>query len=295
MPHLLIIGATGVLGSAAAKHFLEKGFRVSAFVRNKDKAAGLERSGARLVIGDLSNPSTFENIFNTVDVVLTAAHAMLGKGKNRSGNVDGRGHQLLIEGAKKAGVKQFIYSSVHGVSPDSPIDFFRTKYQVEQQLIHSGLTYTILRLPAFMEWHAYLLLGKKMVEKGKTTILGKGENTMNFIAIQDVVAALDKIVLNEKYFNSMVPLLGPQNFSRNEVAALFAKALNKPARINHVPVGMVKMMGHLFRPFHEGLARIMKFSALDINAPEVDQQLTISQFGLKPFTLEEFIHSIVHK
>lgn len=295
MPHLLIIGATGELGSAAARHFLKKGFTVSAFVRNKNKATELERLGARLLIGDLTDLPEPGTLFSDVDVVLTAAHALLGKGKNRSGNVDGRGHQLLIQGAKKAGVKQFIYSSAQGVSPDSPVDFFRTKYQVEQHLIHSGLSYTILRLPAFMEWHAYLLLGKQMIEKGKTTILGKGENTVNFIAIRDVVAALDQIILNEKYYNRLIPLQGPQNFSRNEVAALFAKALNRAPRIRHVPVGMVKMMGLLFRPFHEGLARIMKLSALDVNAPEVDQQLTISQFGLKPFTMEEFIQSVVNK
>lgn len=295
MPHLLVIGATGVLGHAASKFFLEKGFSVTAFVRDKGKAMDLESSGARILVGDLTDPATMENIFNGVDVVLTAAHGMLGRGKNRSGNVDDTGHRLLMEGAKKAGVKQFIYTSTHGVSADHPIDFYRTKYHIEQALASSGMTFTVLRLPAFMEWHAYLLLGKNIIDKGKTTILGDGKDTLNFIAVKDAIAALDKIILNEKYFNRVVPLIGPQNYSRNEVAALFDKALNKTSTISHVPAGALKVIAVLLSPFHEGLARIMQFSAIKGSAEPVNEQLTVAQFGLRPVTLEEFIQSVVIK
>ena len=77
----------------------------------------------------------------------------------------------LIEEAQKSGVKHFIYTSVYTASADHPVDFFRTKYFIEQFLIKSGLNYTILQLPAFMEWHVYNLLGKNIVQKGKTTFI----------------------------------------------------------------------------------------------------------------------------
>lgn len=295
MPHLLVIGASGVLGSAASRHFLEKGFIVSAFVRDKRKAAALESAGARVLVGDLTDPGSLNGIFEDVDVVLTAAHGMLGRGNNRSKNVDETGHRLLIEGAKQAGVKQFIYTSTPGVSADHPIDFYRTKYSIEQSLASSGMKYTVLRLPAFMEWHAYLLLGKNIVENGKTTILGSGEDTLNFIAIKDVVGALDAIMLNEKYYNTVVPVMGPQNFSRNEVAALFDKRLGKKSKITHVPIGVLKVLAVVFKPFHEGLARIMQFSTIPGSAEQVREQETVAQFGLKPVTMDEFIQTVVGK
>ena len=62
-------------------------------------------------------------------------------------------------------MQHFIYTSVHGVSAIHPIDFLRNKFSVEQYLIKSGLNYTILRLPAFMEWHVHNLLGKSIVKK----------------------------------------------------------------------------------------------------------------------------------
>ncbi len=295
MPHLLVIGATGVLGSAASKHFLGKGYVVSAFVRTKEKAAELERAGARIRVGDLTDPGSLNDIFEGVDVVLAAAHGMLGRGKNRSMHVDDTGHRLVIERAKKAGVKQFIYTSTPGVAADHPIDFYRTKYHIEQSLASSGMKYTVLRLPAFMEWHAYLLLGKNIVEKGKTTILGSGKDALNFIAVKDVVGALDAVVLNENYYNTTIPVMGPQNFSRNEVVALFDKRLGRKSKVTHVPVGMLRVLSVMFKPFHEGVARIMKFSAIESHPEPVNEQQTVLQFGLKPVTMEEFIQAVVSK
>lgn len=296
MPHLLIIGGTGVLGSAAAAHFLEKGFQVTVFVRNKSKAMGLEKSGALLITGDLTDPATISGIFNGVDLVLTAAHGMLGKGKNKSARVDKAGHLYLIDEAKKAGIRHFIYTSAFSASPDHPVDFFRTKYAVEQYLINSGLSYTILRLPAFMEWHVYNLLGKNIVEKGKTTILGSGKNPANFIAVKDVIAAIGNVALNQTYYNKIITLSGPQNISRNEIAEFFGKALGKKPKIGHAPIGILKIFSVLFQPFHPGIARIMKLS---IHTEKSDETMntrdSIVQFGLTPTTIESFIESVVKK
>ncbi len=296
MPHLLIIGASGVLGIAASRFFLEKGYRVTAFVRDSKKIQGLEAKGASIIVGDLTNPQTLNGIFKEVDIVLTSAHGMMGKGKNKSLSVDEAGHKRLIDEAKKAGVKHFIYTSVNTASPEHPIDFFRTKYVMEQYLIKSGLCYTILKMPAFMEWHVYNLLGKNILEKGKTTILGSGNNPTNFIAVKDVVSAIDKIALNENYFNKIVSVGGPQNISRNEIAELFGKALKIKPQVGHVPIGVLKLLSGLFQPFHPGIARIMKLSiTTDTSNETMEDKYTIAQFGLKPTTIEEFIQAVIEK
>lgn len=296
MPRLLIIGGTGVLGTAAAIHFLEKGFHVTAFVRDKSKAYELETKGVAVIAGDLTDATTLIGIFKGIDIVLTAAHGMLGKGKNKSNNVDETGHKLLVDEAKKAGVSQFIYTSISTASLNHPVDFFRTKYIIEQYLISSGLNYTILRLPAFMEWHVYNLLGKNIVEKGKTTILGAGKNLTNFIAIKDVVAAIDTIALNQNYYAKTIPVAGPQNTSRNEIARLFGKALNIEPKLKHVPIAIVNAFSILLKPFHPGIARIMKLSIYTERSDEtMKSKDSIAQFGLTPTTIEDFIQAVVEE
>jgi NADP-dependent 3-hydroxy acid dehydrogenase YdfG len=56
MNRLVIVGATGVLGSAATKYFLQKNFSVKAFVRNIDKAAALEKQAQIFLLEILPMP-----------------------------------------------------------------------------------------------------------------------------------------------------------------------------------------------------------------------------------------------
>ena len=290
MNRILIVGATGVLGSEAAKHFLKKGFQVKCFVRNKEKAAELASAGGILVVGDLTNEASIVNACKDVDVVIAAAHGMLGKGKNKSENVDDAGHKALVKAAVEANVQHFIYTSVSGLAVDHPIDFLRTKYAIEQLLVSSGLNYTILRLPAFMEWHAHRLLGKSIMDKGKVTILGSGENPTNFIAVDDIVQALNIIVGNQAYFNKTINVAGPENISKNEVANIYGRLSNKTPKVSHVPVGVLKVMSAIINPFHPGIGRIMKFSAYTDKADAtMNVNDSVQQFGLRPTTMEEFI------
>ena len=290
MTRLLIVGATGVLGSAVAKHFITKGLHVKCFVRNKEKAAELAEAGGELVVGDLTNEASIINACKNVDVVIASAHGMLGKGKNKSENVDDAGHKNLVDAAAKANVQQFIYASINGLYANHPIDFFRTKYAVEQHLINSKLNYTILRLPAFMEWHAHKLLGKSIIDKGKVTILGKGENPTNFIAVDDIVQALNIMVGNPAYYNKIISLAGPENISRNQVASIYGRLSNKTPKVSHVPVGALNVLAAIINPFHPGVARIMKFSAYTDNADAtMNVNDSVKQFGLRPTTIEEFI------
>ena len=222
MNRVLIIGATGALGPERLNNS-SIDFTVKCFVRNKQKASELEMAGAELIIGDLSNTAALKDICKNTDIVVTAADAMIGKGRNSSMKIDNKAHKTLIDDAVNAKVSHFIYTSIYGASPNHPIDFYRNKFSVEEYLIKSGLHYTIVRLPAFMEWHVYNFLGKPMLEKNKVVILGKGENPTNFIAIEDVVSALNIFAGNSKYFNTIINLAGPENVTRNAIAAAYAK------------------------------------------------------------------------
>ena len=290
MKNLLVIGASGVLGHAAAKHFLGKGYNVTAFARDPGKVDDLRLQGASIIRGDINDPSSFNNIFQGIDIVLTAVHGMIGRGKNSSENVDERGHKNLIDAAARSGVKHFIYTSIVGASADNVLDFSRTKYAVEKYLESSGMNYTILRPTAFMEWHAYRLLGKSIIDKGSATILGKGNDAMNFIAVQDIVGAIDCIISSDQYINSIVPLAGPDNLTRNQVAEMFGRATGKPFKVRHMPIGVVKFMSNIFQPIHPGIARIMRLTVLsegvDQSAPASE---SVTKFGLQPTTMKMFI------
>jgi uncharacterized protein YbjT (DUF2867 family) len=183
---ILVVGGTGFLGRETVKLLLEKGEAVRVLARTPAKADDLKQAGAEVMQGDLIDAASLLKACQGADQVFATAHSLLGKGKYTSKAVDDAGHRALIDAAKRAGVGHFVYTSGSGPSPTHPIDFFRTKYKIEEYLKASGLSYTILRPPAFMEWHAHIFNGKGILEKGKTTLLGKGTKPRNFMAVRDV-------------------------------------------------------------------------------------------------------------
>ena len=292
---ILVVGASGFLGREATKLLLDEGQQVRAMTRTPATVEDLKKLGAEVIQGDLIDPSSLKRACKGVDRVLAAAHSLFGKGKYKSEAVDDRGHRALIEAAKAAGVAHFVYTSMFGVTPDHPIDFCRTKGRIEEYLKASGLSYTILRPSAFMEWHAHIFNGKSILEKGKTSLIGTGNKPRNFIAVHDVAQFAVQALLDPKLKNRTINIGGPQNFTNNQVAELYGKMAGMTPKVSHMPAGMAKVMSIAFKPFHPGLSRVMYMGSLpdDALSEKFDATALLSEFPRHLTTLEDFVRERV--
>jgi uncharacterized protein YbjT (DUF2867 family) len=288
---ILVIGATGFLGRETVKRLLEQGEAVRVLARTPAKADDLKRAGAEVMQGDLIDAASLLRACQGVDQVFTSAHALLGKGKYTSEAVDDAGHRALIDAAKRAGVAHFVYTSGSGPSPTHPIDFFRTKYKIEEYLKASGLSYTILRPPAFMEWHAHIFNGKGILEKGKTTLLGKGTKPRNFMAVRDVAQFAVMALTSDKLKNQTLKLGGPQNFTNNQVSELYGKLAGITPKVSHMPLSVTRAMSVVLKPFQLGLSRVMYMNSLpdDAFSETFDPTKLLQEYPVQLTTLEEFI------
>jgi nucleoside-diphosphate-sugar epimerase len=118
MQTVLIVGATGTLGSFIAEPLLaNKKTNVRILVRkgSEEKAQKLVNAGAKLITGDLIN-STVEELTEACSGVNTVVSAIIG---GRDVTVDGQ--KKLAEAAEKAGVTTFIPS-------DYSADFHKCDY-----------------------------------------------------------------------------------------------------------------------------------------------------------------------
>jgi uncharacterized protein YbjT (DUF2867 family) len=256
---ILIVGASGRLGSAVAQHLLAQGKSVRVMTRNPLGLAHLKQQGAEVMSGDLRNPASLSSACQGVEQVLATAHALVGKGDNNPSTVDGVGNRQLIDAARAAGVKHFIFVSVQGAGPDSPLEFFRIKYRTEEYLRASGLNFTILRPCAFMELWAQLV-GQPILKQGKTTIFGRGNNPINFVAVEDV-ARFACIALDDPRANNQVlEIGGPENLTMNQVAEIFERASGQQAKKRHIPLPMMRVMSILMQPINPALSRLMRNS-----------------------------------
>jgi uncharacterized protein YbjT (DUF2867 family) len=293
---ILIVGVTGVLGRETARQLLAAGHQVRGLTRHPDSAADLKKLGAEIIQGDLIDHASLKKACQGVDAVLACAHQLMGTGKYKSEAVDDEGHRTLIDAAKAAGIKHFVYTSAQNVSPNHPTDFYRTKNKLEDYLKASGLSYTILRPPAIMEWHVHNLLGKSILETGKTTIFGSGNNPTNFMAGKDVAYIAVIALTDPKMKNRIIEMGGPDNVTKNQIAEMYSRFSGKTPKVTNVPVGVMKVMAPIIRPIQPVISRLMYLSVWgDTTDQSFDSTAMLKEFPMTLTRVEDFIRAQVKK
>ncbi len=286
---ILIVGASGHLGSVVTKRLLAQGKAVRAMTRTPFTLAHLKEQGAEVVSGDLRNPASLLSACRGAEQVLAAAHALVGKGDNNPHTVDDAGNRQLIDAAKAAGVKHLIFVSVQGASPDSPVEFFRIKYRTEEYLRASGLSFTILRPSAFMDLWAQLI-GQPIVEQGKTTLFGRGNNLINFVAVEDVARFVCIALEDSRVCNQVIEVGGPENLTLNQVAETFERASGRQAKKRHIPLPVMRVMSVLMQLINPTLSRLIRTSIyMDTANLCYDMTETLKLFPVPLTRLEEWV------
>jgi uncharacterized protein YbjT (DUF2867 family) len=186
---------------------------------------------------------------------------MLGRGQQASAQVDHVGHSALVVAARDAKVERLVYTSAMGASANHPIDFFRSKHEIEAVVKGSGMGYTILRPAAFMEHHVHKFNGQMLLEKGFTVIIGPGTKPRNFVAVRDVAPFAVQALAEDGLNGRTLEIGGPDNLSNSDVAAMYVVRARR-GRVKHLPVGVARVMARVIRPLHEGIARVLDLSTV---------------------------------
>jgi uncharacterized protein YbjT (DUF2867 family) len=285
---ILLAGGTGVLGRAIARQLLSGGRGVRLLVRDPSKAAELRERGAETAAGDLTRRATLDAAMRGVTHVITTANAFLARSRRVLEAIDIQGNENLIDAARQAGVRQYVFTSAWLPEPYFAIDYFAAKKRTEAYLRASGLTYTILRPSAFMETWA-MVVGDPILKTGKVQIFGDGRNPVNFVAVDEVAAIAVKTLDHADAMNAVVDIFGPENLTLLEVAAVFERLKGTAARKQHLPVPMMKLLAAVLGPFNPAFARQVKAGALMATVPQaVDPTGSRERWGVPMRRLEEW-------
>jgi uncharacterized protein YbjT (DUF2867 family) len=233
----LVVGATGNVGGAVCKLLRSQGKPVRAMVRETSDAgrvSGLEQVGAEIVRGELRDPHSLARACEGAATVVSGATTIGSLGTDPISAVDRDGQLSLVEASRSAGVDHFIYVSyTRHVDTDDPLT--QAKRAVEERLHASGMAFTILRPSYFMEMWLGPPLGWDL-GGGTARVLGSGEQRVNWISAQDVVAAVVACVDNPVARGQTIELGGPEALSPLEVVRLAEAVANRQIEVEHVPV-----------------------------------------------------------
>jgi len=139
----------------------------------------------------------------------------------------------MIKTCKKSGIKKIIYMSGLGVTKNSRSDYFISKYKAEQEIINSGLDYTIFR-PSYIvgkkDYLSKFIL--KQIKKGIVIIPGSGKYHLQPIFVEDVAKIILESIYEKKFSNKILDLVGPEIIKFEDFVKYFVK--NKKTKIQKI-------------------------------------------------------------
>lgn len=220
---ILVLGATGTVGSPLVEALIAKGETVKAASRG-----GVAVNGAEGVAFDLSKLETFDTALVDVDRVYVSSP---------TGVVDAASLlRPFIAAAISKGVKLVIHTAI-GVDSDDAIPL----RQVELQIERSGLPFVILRPNWFIDnFNTYWLPG---IMGSDTITLPAGDAKTSFIAASDIALAAAAALTTDAFDGRALVLTGDEALTYGEAAALISDAAGRPIR--YVASDDAALLAHL--------------------------------------------------
>lgn len=278
---ILVVGATGQLGGLITRLLLAHKKPVRMLIRPNSAYQQLAHAGATPVFGDLKEPSSLVSACQDVDVVITTANSIMRGGDDNVQTVDLDGNHSLIDAAKSARVKQFIFTSALGADVNSPNPFMQAKAKSEAHLRESKLPYTIIAPNLLMEMWVTMVVGTPVQKGQPVTLVGEGRRRHTFVSAADVAAFASTAVAHPAAMNRYLPLGGPESLCWHDVIAAFESTLGRKIPVRSLP------LGSLVPELPKFMSDMMTF--METFDSPLSMTETARTFGVTLTTLGEFV------
>ncbi len=286
---ILVVGATGMLGTEICRLLSDRGKQVKALVRptsDQGRVGRLRALGCEIAVGDLRDRSSLEAACREAGTIITTASSMpfgYVPDVNTPQLTDRDGYLSLIGAARRAGVERFVYTSFSCPGPAHPLQ--DAKRGVEEGLRSSGLEYTILRPTFFMELWLSPAVGFDYANR-KASIYGEGSNRISWISFKDVAQFAVATLNNSAARDATIALGGPQALGPLAVVGIFEQVGSKPFEVSHVPVQALEgQLAAATDPMQQSFPGLMLSYA---GGDEIDMHETLKTYPIRMTPVEEY-------
>lgn len=226
----LLTAANGKTGRAVLKALANAGADVKAFVRDEGQWPALKELGAAsYALGDMEDAATIDAALASCDKIIHIGPPM----HPNEVEITGR----FIDAAKAHGVERFIYYSVmHPLR--RVVRHHRLKLDAEEELIESGLPYTIVQPIRYMQHLA--MIWKKVLDTGVHSMPFDIDHKFNVADLSDLAEATAIVATQPGHLYATYELAGPEALSQRDMAAVISRVLGRVIRAEAVSLEQVE-------------------------------------------------------
>ena len=249
---VVLAGAFGKLGTDILIELCNQGHEVVAADLVTKELEGLTYEAKKI---DVTKPETLEGLCDGAEVIISTVGLTGTSATITNYDIDLNGNVNLLNEAKKAGVKTFVYISVIKADTAPGVPMLHAKYLFEEELKKSGLNYVIHRPTGYFYDIAKVFM--PMIEKGEVTLLGKKAAYANVLDTPDFASFIVAHMNDEK---AMFDVGGKETYSYEELANLFFAAAGKEPVIKRAPEFLFDVLAFVNKLKKNGKEAILKFS-----------------------------------
>jgi len=227
---VVVIGASGFVAKNVRKHLSKNNLKLISISRKNFKKF---KNETKIITKNYDEKTILPKLKNSEVLI-----HLVGIGKqtiNDDYNLTNTEFtKKIIDLCKKSKIKKIIYFSGLGVSKNTTIGYFISKYKAERQIIDSDLDYVIFR-PSYIigkddSFTKYL---KQQIKTGQINIPGSGNYSIQPIYIDDVSQIIFNVITQSKQSKMILDLVGSESITFKKYIKEFSSITNtKIKKIN---------------------------------------------------------------
>jgi uncharacterized protein YbjT (DUF2867 family) len=294
---VLVLGASGFIGSAVAAHLADAGHTVLAGARRPEAARRLAPAldWVEADFRRLTTPEAWRPLVDGVEAVVNCVGALQDGAGESLTLAHATGPAALFAACAVAGVQRVIHISAVGADEGAGTAYARSKQKTEQALTATSLDWTILRPSLVVGRAAYggTALMRGLAALPFATPLIGGRQTFRPIMLPDLAEAIARLLQPDAPSRVILEVAGREPLTLAEVLQGFRGWLGlPPAPVIAVPRAMAwpvlklgDLLGWLGWP---SSLRTTSLRQMDYYV-EGDAEAWVAATGIAPMTFGQFL------